>query len=52
MRLPQQARPVGRSTSTTLSIDGVRPSCCPGGETCIGKCVFGRCLGYCLPIPL
>ena len=48
MNLPKQTRPERRQTSTSPVSNGIAPSDCGCPIKCIGGCVFGRSLGYCL----
>lgn len=51
MRTPNLARPIQRMAVIALqSADGVRQSdCCGGGQCCLGTCLFGKCIGVCVP---
>jgi len=51
MKLPNQAKPVARfTTSEKDRTAAVLPSdCCGAGECCLGTCLFGKCVGACVP---
>jgi hypothetical protein len=48
MNLPKQTRPVSRQASTAPMSKSVTPSDCGCQIACIGACVLGKCLGYCI----
>jgi hypothetical protein len=49
MNLPKQAAPVARQvTASQLTNKGVAASDCGCSIACVGACVMGRCLGYCI----
>ena len=51
MKFPNQSRPVARQASAGKDATaGVLPSdCCGAGQCCVGACLFGKCLGVCVP---
>lgn len=51
MKFPVQARPVARQMSKGRDeTAGIGPSdCCGGGKCCLGTCLFGQCVGVCVP---
>ena len=51
MKSPVQAKPVERNAkSAQHATKGVTQSdCCGSGKCCVGACVFGTCLGACIP---
>ncbi|MBS9475624.1 hypothetical protein [Ancylobacter radicis] len=51
MRLPSQSLPVARHTTAARDLSaGLQPSdCCGPGKCCVGACLFGNCVGACIP---
>jgi hypothetical protein len=51
MKFPTQAKPIARFTNSAKDgSSAVLPSdCCGGGQCCLGTCLFGKCIGACVP---
>ena len=51
MKFPTQARPVARQFNKARDNSAaITPSdCCGSGQCCLGACLFGTCVGVCVP---
>lgn len=51
MKFPTQAKPIARFTNSAKDgSSSVQPSdCCGGDQCCLGTCLFGKCIGACVP---
>lgn len=49
MRLPIQAKPVARGQIGGQPGSVRQSDCCGGGQCCLGTCLFGKCIGACVP---
>jgi hypothetical protein len=49
MNLPKQSAPIERKVSSSRTANkGVAASDCGCSIACVGACVMGHCIGYCL----